>query len=214
MELTTERRKQTGAFYTPPTFAQLCVERLHEVLPSFNDFVFYDPAAGEGALLDALPEGTEKYASTLELEDVEILKQKGYDAEQFDFLRMNTDFLNPNILNARDEGRLIVLTNPPFFKLPKENYTLMKRLYPAHCHDSVCLFLLRIMRELQPCILATWSKMDIYQAAQLQSFRKEFDPMRRLIRNPIMTNSKDWGLKGSFPIVFSIFGGYWMYPRK
>ena len=208
MELTAAQKKATGAFYTPKMWADFCVERLHRVLPSFDGFTFYDPAAGEGSLLDALPKGTDCYASTLESKDVEILKAKGYEAESFDFLTMNTNYLNPNILAARDDGRLVVLTNPPFFKLPADRYELMKRHYPAHCADSVCLFLLRILRELRPCIIATWTKMDIYQAILTKPFRDEFDPWSRLLDNLALTPSKSWGLKGNFPIAFSIFAGF------
>ena len=207
MEMTDRRRAETGAFYTPKMWADFCVERLKEVLPEFQGFTFYDPAAGEGALLDALPEGTDCYASTIEREDVEILRGKGYEAEQFDFLTMNTNFLHPNILAARDEGTLIVLTNPPFFQLPANRYILMKRHYPT-CRDSVCLFLMRILKELRPCIIATWSKLDIYQAVMLKQFREVFDPVGRLLMPPAMTPSKSWGLKGDFPVVFSVFAGY------
>jgi len=214
MNLTAKQREETGAFYTPKIWADICVERLRRVLPTFDGFTFYDPAAGEGALLDALPEGTDCYASTLEREDVDILRAKGYEAEQFDFLTMNTRFLHPNILAARDEGTLVVLTNPPFFKLPADRYTLMKRLYPAHCSDSVCMFLLRIVRELQPLILATWSKMDLYQGILCEPFRNEFDPFTRLLDSPIMTPSQSWGLKGNFPVTFSIFAGYYADKEK
>lgn len=214
MILTKERKAETGAFYTPKMWAEFCVERLQRILPTFDGFTFYDPAAGEGALLDALPDGTDCYTSTIEGEDVRILESKGYEAEQFDFLTMNTNFLHPNILEARDEGTLVVLTNPPYFKLPSDRYGLLKKHYPANCADSVCLFLLRIMRELRPCILATWSKMDIYQALLCQPFREEFDPLGRLLDNPVMTPSKSWGLRGDFPIVFSIFAGYWYENKK
>lgn len=208
MEMTDRHRAETGAFYTPKMWADFCVDRMREVLPCFDGFTFYDPAAGEGALLDALPEGTDCYATTLERQDVEILRQKGYEAEMFDFLTMNTRFLPDNILSASEEGTLVVLTNPPYFTLPADRYTLMKRLYPAHCIDSACMFLLRIVRELHPRILAAWTKMDIYQAVMLKPFRKTFDPYGRLLMPPAMTPSKSWGLRGNFPIVFSVWQGY------
>lgn len=207
MELSDKRRAETGAFYAPKMWADFCVERLHRVLPTFDGFTFYDPAAGEGALLDALPENTDCYASTIEREDVEILRRKGYEAEQFDFLTMNINFLHPNILAARDNGTLVVLTNPPFFSLPADRYMLMKRHYPS-CRDSVCLFLMRILKELRPVIIATWSKMDIYQGVMLKQFREAFDPYGRLLDEPIITPSQSWGLKGSFPVAFSIFRGF------
>ena len=207
MEMSDSRRAETGAFYTPKMWADFCVERLRQVLPTFDGFTFYDPAAGEGALLDALPPGTDCYGTTLERGDVEILRRKGYEAEVFDFLTMNTRFLPDNILAASEEGRLVVLTNPPYFKLPANRYHCMKRHYPAHCADSVCLFLLRIVRELQPCVLAAWTKLDLYQALLLKPFRDEFDPYGRTLMSPAMTPSRSWGLRGNFPIVFSVWHG-------
>lgn len=121
MKLTTERQKETGAFYTPKWIAELAVKYIQKVVPVLDGFMFYDCAAGEGALLDALPESCEKYATTLEAEDVDILRDKGYTANQFDFLGGNVDKLGM-LWEARHENRLIVFTNPPYVKLPAGQY--------------------------------------------------------------------------------------------
>ncbi len=55
MELSVKKRKETGAFYTPKKWADLAVKKIQEIIPNLEDFVFYDPCCGEGALLEALP---------------------------------------------------------------------------------------------------------------------------------------------------------------
>ena len=76
MELTVKQRKETGAFYTPKLWAEKSVEEIKKILPDMESYFFYDPAAGEGALLEALPKGCAKYGTSLECEDVEILRNK------------------------------------------------------------------------------------------------------------------------------------------
>lgn len=208
MQMTTEHRKQTGAFYTPKMWADKAVEYIRRVCPFLEDFVFYDPAAGEGALLDALPATCEKYASTLEPEDVEILKSKGYKAWQFDFLRNDDNIFetapDDGLLRSYQEGRLIVFTNPPFFICPAESKTWYTRYtYPVTC-DATALFLMRIMYEVMPVLTCSFSKMDIYQAPQLAAFRDEFNPILRYI-DGFISPSMSWNLSGKFPIAFSIW---------
>ena len=74
MQLTKERRIETGAFYTPKIWADKAVEYICEVIPNMDDYFFWDMSAGEGALLEALPESCDKYGTTLEYEDYQILK--------------------------------------------------------------------------------------------------------------------------------------------
>ena len=45
MEMTTEHRRKTGAYYTPRPWAELAVRYLRGVLPEFDRCIFYDPAA-------------------------------------------------------------------------------------------------------------------------------------------------------------------------
>ena len=87
MKLCNERKKKTGAFYTPKRFADLAWEKIREILVYPEDYIFYDPACGEGALLEALPDWVEKYGSTLESEDVRICREKGLKVFQLACLR-------------------------------------------------------------------------------------------------------------------------------
>ena len=208
MQMTDTHRAKTGAYYTPSQWARLAARYLAKVVPCLDGFTVYDPAAGEGALLDALPCGTERTASTLERADVDILLRKGYTAQQFDFSRQNLRFLDESILEASESGTLIVLTNPPYRKMAAGECALMKRTHPECCGDLTALFLLRALRELKPALICSFTKTDIYQSAAMKPFRGAFDPFGRLATRPFLCPSTSWpGLKGSFPIAFSVWFG-------
>lgn len=205
MKLTEERRAQTGAFYTPKMWADKAVEYMQDVLGELTQYVFYDPAAGEGALLESLPANCEKFASTLEWQDVEILRQKGINAVQFDFLREENIRLLPYEIIAPRKP-LVIFTNPPYLKLGKED----AQSYAYHTYrgasagDSVALFLLRALYELSPKYICTFSKLDIMQASSFKDFRYFFT-MR--YKRGFITPTFSWpGLKGNWPVGFSIWG--------
>jgi len=126
MELTKERQKETGAFYTPKIWADVAVQHyIKRIIPNLQDYVFWDMAAGEGALLDALPIECEKYATTLEREDLVLLREKGYECNQFDFLNGDINKL-VNIRNTPN-NKLVVFTNPPYIKLPASDKSYAKK---------------------------------------------------------------------------------------
>jgi len=196
VELTLERQKSTGAFYTPKIWADKAVQYIAEIVPNMQDYLFYDPAAGEGALLEALPSNVEKYATTLEREDVTILRDKGIIANQFDFLNGDISKLHYLRENAH---RIIVLTNPPYLKSTPD--CLAKNMYKSN--DSTALFIYRIVNEIKPILICTFSKLDLFQASSQQQFRRDI-PIFEMTNKMFLTPSKSWGLKGNFPISFSI----------
>jgi hypothetical protein len=157
-------------------------------------------AAGEGALLDALPADCEKYATTLERGDWEILREKDYDCNVFDFL--DGDIANLTYIRKIDKRRLIVFTNPPYMKLPAANNSFAKRKYKMN--DATGLFYCRIIQEIKPVFLCSFSKMDIWQGDQMWKFIGENEIFERT-HSGFMTHSKTWGLAGSFAIAFAIF---------
>lgn len=202
MKLTAERRRETGAFYTPKIWAEKALEYIEQVVPSLEDFIFYDPCCGEGALLEVLPEGVEKYGSTLEWGDVEICREKGFQVWQHDFLKeywSETDIRC--ILSEEKRKRLIVFTNPPYVKLSKAHDSYAKMRYKTN--DSVALFYYRILQEYQPLMLAGFNKLDIYQSTTLRRFREDIDLLARTVK-VFVSPSSSWELKGNFPIAFNI----------
>ena len=154
MKLTKERQKETGAFYTPKIWADLAVTRMREAIQNLfgkywdlQDFAFWDMACGEGALLDALPKDVVKYGTTLEWDDVEICRDKGYHAFELDFLAEKPATLKDFIREDHLE-RLIVFCNPPYFTLPASNNSYAKKRYKSNSAEQ--LFLYRMYRRDKP----------------------------------------------------------------
>lgn len=196
MKLTQERQKETGAFYTPKVWADLAVRYIQQVVPDLEHYVFYDPFCGEGALLDALPKGVEKYGTTLEWEDVEICRNKGFQVWQLDFLK---DDLS-DLLSESKMKRLIVFTNPPYVKLPTMHYAIQGKY---KTNDATALGYYRIIEELKPVLLCGFNKLDLYQASTHERFRNA-TKISQITVGQFLCDSKTWGLKGSFPISFNI----------
>jgi hypothetical protein len=196
MNLSKERQKKTGAFYTPKIWADLAVKYILEVVPNIEDYVFLDVCCGEGALLEALPKGVEKYGTTLEWEDVEICRNKGFQVWQLDFLKEDIS----EILPESKMKKLIIFTNPPYVKLPVgDNIFQIK-----HCsNDATALFYYRILNELKPILLCGFNKLDLYQASIHQRFRYETKIREKTIKQ-FLSPSKSWNLNGDFPISFNI----------
>lgn len=196
MNLSTERQKETGAFYTPKMWADLAVKYIIEVCPNIEDFVFLDVCCGEGALLEALPKGVEKYGTTLEWEDVEICRNKGFQVWQLDFLKEDIS----EILPPSKMERLIIFTNPPYVKLPI-NSNRFQIKYKTN--DATALFYYRILNELNPILLCGFNKLDLYQAQAHGRFRNETKIREKTIKQ-FLSPSKSWNLNGDFPISFNI----------
>jgi hypothetical protein len=113
-------RRMTGAFFTPPIFA----DKAHEyVARTFGDnwrdeYVVWDMAAGTGNLTRDY-NFRELYLSTLEQHDVDIINKMGYNKGatvfQYDFLNGATEDLPVGLLRAlREQKKIIVLMNPPY----------------------------------------------------------------------------------------------------
>ena len=218
MEMTTEHRQKTGAFYTPRPWAELAVAYLRRVLPEFDQCIFYDPAAGEGALLEALPPNVEKYGTTLEPADVEILRAKGFTAWPFDFLLGEAEHLPRVLFDAARMHRLVVFTNPPFINATNG------QLREAHrTSNAAALFIYRAFEELGAQVYAGFNKVDLWTAPMLGCFRGDM-AMDYCMEIPaaFVTPSFTWpGLSGRWPLLFNILapiygdikGGFCAYTR-
>ena len=113
-------RRMTGAFFTPPIFA----DKAHEYIArTFGDnwrdeYVVWDCACGTSNLTRDY-NFRELYLSTLEQHDVDIINKMGYNRGatifQYDFLNDRTEDLPVGLLKAlREQKKIIVLINPPY----------------------------------------------------------------------------------------------------
>ena len=122
-------RIRKGAFYTPQKWVELSQEYIAKVLGENwqEEYYVWDCASGTGNLLNGLTEKYRIYASTLDMADVDVMKEKiKSDASnlleehvfQFDFL--NDDFsklpssLQEIINDEKKRKQLIIYINPPY----------------------------------------------------------------------------------------------------
>lgn len=204
MILTQERRKATGAFYTPRVWAEKAAAWLLDCIGyrgDIREYIFWDCAAGEGSLLEVLPSGIRKIATTLEAEDVALLKNKGFEAYGFDFLNDDLEVLPFWNEVQQKRKRLVIFTNPPYMGLPAGQESLVRDRYKNR--DAETLFMYRICLEIDPAWLGIFTKMGTIQVGQRTLYLDTglFD----YFADGFLTYSKDWGLKGNFLIPFSIF---------
>lgn len=202
MELTKVQKKKTGAFYTPKIWADLAVEYMRKALPlPLEEYMFYDPAGGEGALLESLPKDCKKLATTLEYQDVHIMRDKGIDAYRFDFLNDEMWRVKDRLQEYIDRKRLVVFTNPPFVKLPAKNKSWAHSVY--NTNDSIYLFFYRIYHELKATYLCSFNKP--LGKPNMKAHGYELYWHWDFLGGFISHSKEHWNLSGSFGIDFNMF---------
>jgi hypothetical protein len=127
-------REIKGSFFTPPQWVELSQEYLTKTFGEDwqDEYFVWDCAAGTGNLLAGLVNKDRVFASTLDKQDVDVMKQRienganlwAEQVFQFDFL--NDEFLSkskdgklPNelfeiIADEKKREKLIVYINPPY----------------------------------------------------------------------------------------------------
>ncbi|WP_104692399.1 hypothetical protein [Helicobacter felis] len=122
-------RERKGAFYTPPIWVAKSQEYLaHFLGVNFQEEYFiWDCAAGTGNLLAGLSEPYRIFASTLDKNDVEIIKERALKGQldlreehifAFDFLKDPFELL-PHPLqeilkDPKKRAKLLIYINPPY----------------------------------------------------------------------------------------------------
>lgn len=212
MQLTAKRKQETGAFYTPKVWVDKAVEYLKRFIgKDFNDCIFWDCAGGEGALLEALPDDVRRIGTTLENQDVTIMKSKGIEAYQFDFLDGNfydLPFWN-DIENNTD--KLVIFTNPPYLRLPASNQSFAKMHYNNNNAEE--LFIYRICKEISPKWLGIFTKSAIIQHSQ--QLWADTNAVDYFASGFASCSKQGWNLAGNFAILFSLFHfDNWRYILK
>lgn len=202
MQLTAKQKAETGAFYTPKVWADKAVEYLREFIgEDFNNYIFWDCAGGEGALLEALPSNVRRIGTTLEADDVSILKSKGIEAYQFDFL--DGDFHDLPFWNdiANNADKLVIFTNPPYLRLPASNQCFAKLHYQNNNAEE--LFIYRICKEISPKWLGIFTKSAIIQSSQ--QLWADTSAVDYFAGGFASCSKQGWNLAGNFAILFSLF---------
>ena len=224
-----EKRMLTGAFYTPKIWVDLSHKYLEETFGSDwqEHYYIWDCAAGTGNLLEGLKNPKNVWASTLEFEDVETMKERpGLNllkdhVFQFDFLNDSFDKLPKDLFeiisNEDKRKQLIVYINPPYaepssgaglkakYGVSNKNNTFLryKNILKKASVELFTQFLIRIYTEINGCLIAEFSKLKILLGLNYVDFRQVFKA--KLLKLFLVPAKTFYNVKSEFTIGFFIF---------
>ncbi len=228
-------RERKGAYFTP----RIRVEKSQEYMAEYfgenyqDEYYIWDCAAGTGNLLAGLTNKYNIYASTLDMADVQVMRDMAEHKTanllkdhifQFDFL--NDDFsqlpqsLQDIINDPEKRKKLILYINPPYAetatnKTQEEwrtnkrgvSFTLVQKKYSWEIwiatKELFAQFLYRIYKEIPNCKIANFSKLKNLQGANFEQFRKCF--LAKPEKIFIVPGNTFDNVKGDFPIGFFIW---------
>ena len=218
-------RERKGSFFTPQIWVELSQKYLTDVLGEDwqDEYYIWDCAAGTGNLLNGLTNKYKIWASTLDKQDVEVMKDRIKNGAnlledhvfQFDFL--NDDFSKlPKLLqeivnNPEKRKKLVVYINPPYAEiagnkigvnLTKIHDKYHKQLSGAN-RELFVQFLIRIYYEIPDCIIGEFSKIKTLAGSHFKEFRNNYKA--ELVRMFIIPANTFDNVTGSFPIGFKIW---------
>ncbi|MUU60547.1 hypothetical protein F7198_07005 [Helicobacter pylori] len=231
-------RERKGAFFTPKIWVEKSQEYLAKALGQDyqEDCIIWDCAGGTGNLLRGLLNKANLYLSTLDHNDVAIVKDLAAKNHlkllenhvfQFDFL--NDDFYSEKVPKSLQEilkdkekrKRLIIYINPPYAeagnkskmsgtgehkaKVARDNLICEKyknELGKAN-NEVFAQFFMRIYKELNGVILASFSKLKNLQGSNFKKFREVF---KAEFKGGFMVPADTFdNVKGQFPIGFLVW---------
>ena len=228
-------RERKGSFFTPKIWVDLSQKYLADVLGENwqDEYYVWDCAAGTGNLLNGLTNKYNIWASTLDQQDVDVMKDRIKNGAnlleshvfQFDFL--NDEFTKlpqqlQEIINDPDKRKkLVIYINPPYAEagnartptstghnksgVAKKNnvYLRYKSQLKKAAGELYALFLTRIYAEMPSCTIAEFSKLKILQSANFLHFRAFF---RASLEKMFLVPADTFdNVQGNFPIGFKIW---------
>ena len=228
-------RERKGSFFTPQIWVQKSQEYLAQAFGENwqDEYYIWDCAAGTGNLLVGLTNKYNIWASTLDNQDVGVMKDRIKNGAnllethvfQFDFL--NDDFnklpegLKKIIDNPEKRKKLIVYINPPYAEATSSatisgsgknkpgvaSTNKIKEIYQLNigkaANEIFSLFLARINNEISNCKLGLFSKVKFINSQNFSNFRSFF---RAQYRKGFLVRADSFdNVTGQFPIGFSIW---------
>ncbi|GAA6912322.1 hypothetical protein HpHNI86_14620 [Helicobacter pylori] len=229
-------RERKGAFFTPKIWVEKSQEYLAKALGQDyqEDYIIWDCTGGTGNLLNGLTNKANCFLSTLDSNDVAIVKELAAANKlnllenhvfQFDFL--NDDFNKApkslqEILNDKEKRKkLIIYINPPYAeagnkakmsgtgehkaKVARNNKTheTYKDLLGSGANELFAQFFMRIYRELNGCIMASFSKLKYLNSSNFKKFREVFKA--KFLEGFMVPADSFDNVKGQFPIGFLVW---------
>ncbi|GAA7719191.1 hypothetical protein JP0160_11560 [Helicobacter pylori] len=231
-------RERKGAFFTPKIWVEKSQEYLAKALGQDyqEDYIIWDCAGGTGNLLNGLTNKANCFLSTLDSNDVAIVKELAAANKlnllenhvfQFDFL--NDDFFSnkvpkslQEILNDKEKRKkLIIYINPPYAeagnkakmsgtgehkaKVARNNKTheTYKDFLGSGANELFAQFFMRIYKELNGCIMASFSKLKYLNSSNFKKFREVFKA--KFLEGFMVPADSFDNVKGQFPIGFLVW---------
>ena len=226
-------RERKGSFFTPRQWVELSQRYLAEVLGEDwqEEDTVWDPAAGTGNLLNGLSNKYNIWASTLDQQDVDVMRDRIRNGAnlleshvfQFDFLNDSFDKLPAELRAIVDDQerrkKLVVYMNPPYAEARSKrtmsggiakNGVEQSAINRDYAHtlrqanaEVFAQFIARIYGEIRGCTLGEFSKLKILQGAHFSDFRSFFRAkLEKIFLVPADTFDN---VKGQFPIGFKIW---------
>ncbi|MBQ3655353.1 MAG: hypothetical protein II956_00720 [Bacteroidales bacterium] len=228
-------RERKGAFFTPQIWVEKSQEYIADVLGEDwqEEYFVWDCCAGTGNLLNGLKNKYRIFASTLDQQDVDVMKERIKNGAnlleshvfQFDFL--NDDFskcpqsLQDIIFDEEKRKKLVIYINPPYAEAGnakkvtgtgehKDGVARNNKVFDKYGNDMgtaanevYALFLMRIYKELQRCKLCQFAKLKALCASNFVKFRNIFQA--KLNKLFVVPADTFDNVKGEFPIGFFIW---------
>ncbi|GAA8865347.1 hypothetical protein HpRN3_15130 [Helicobacter pylori] len=229
-------RERKGAYFTPKIWVEKSQEYLAKALGQDyqDDYIIWDCAGGTGNLLRGLLNKANLYLSTLDHNDVAIIKDlasknhlKLLENQVFQFDFLNDDFNKApkslqEILNDKEKRKkLIIYINPPYAeagnkakmsgtgehkaKVARNNKTheTYKDLLGSGANELFAQFFMRIYRELDGCIMASFSTLKYLNSSNFKKFREVFKA--KFLEGFMVPADSFDNVKGQFPIGFLVW---------
>ena len=227
-------RERKGSFFTPQIWVEKSQQYLADVLGETwqDEYYIWDCCAGTGNLLNGLTNYRNVFASTLDKQDVDVMKDRianGWNMFenhifQFDFL--NDDFSKcpeelQEILNSEEKRKkLVIYINPPYAEAGnkrqtsgtgknKENLSTTKVVekYSSYLgkaqNELFAQFHIRIEKEISSCILGSFSTLIFFSGKNFNKFRSNFKgTLEKAFIAPANTFDN---VTGEFPIGFFVW---------
>jgi hypothetical protein len=228
-------RERKGSFFTPQIWVQKSQEYLTKAFGDNwqDEYYVWDCAAGTGNLLVGLTNKYNLWASTIDRQDVDVMKDRiKHGANlleshvfQFDFLNDSFDKLPEGLKRIIDDPekrkKLIIYINPPYAEASSattvagtgmnkaevsknsKTYNRLERILGKSVRELFVQFLSRIYLDIEGCIVAEFSKLKTLQSPNYRNFRLLFKA--KLIKSFVVPAYTFDNVKGNFPIGFKIW---------
>jgi hypothetical protein len=222
-------RERKGSFFTPQIWVQKSQEYLTKVFGENwqDEYYVWDCAAGTGNLLVGLANKYNLWASTLDRQDVDVMKDRIknganlLDSHVFQFGFLNDSFdklpegLKEIIDNPEKRKKLVIYINPPYVEVSSKdiqgkvgvNQTEIHERYGNYLgtagRELFAQFLTRIYMEIKNCKIAEFSKLKIFNGSAFIGFREYF--LAKLEKCFIVPAFTFDNVTGNFPIGFKIW---------